>query len=93
MDSSHWDDVEDKLDQALDDVMLTDGWRDTPSLIILQDVIAMDAPLPVKVKAKRLLELLEIPLRELDDLQRHELGRELLALYRFVCRRGNDDDN
>jgi hypothetical protein len=86
-----WDDLEDKLDQAIDDVMLTDRWRDTPNLVILRDVITMDAPLPAKVKAKRLLELLEIPLRDLGDLQRHELAQQLLGVYRFVCRRGHDD--
>jgi hypothetical protein len=92
MDSQKWDDVEDKLDQALSDVMLTDGWRDTPNLIILRDVIEMDAPLPAKVKAKRLVELLDIPLRDLDDLQRLELSERLLELYRFVCRRGRPDE-
>lgn len=90
-DFQHWDDVEDKLDQALSDVMLTDGWRDTPNLVILRDVIEMEAPLPAKVKAKRLLRLLEIPLVDLDDLQRHELADELLGFYRFVCLRGKDD--
>lgn len=92
MDNQKWEDLEEKIDQALNDVMLTDGWRDTPMLIILRDVIEMDAPLPAKVKAKRLLELLDIPLRDLDDLQRHELAHQLIDVYRFVCRRGNADD-
>lgn len=47
--------------------------------------------LPAQRKAKRLLELLDIPLRDLDELQRHELSQELFAFYRYVCRQVKDD--
>jgi hypothetical protein len=86
-----WDDVEDKLDQAISEVMLTDEWRNAPTLLILRDVIEHHAPLPAKVEARRLLDLLDKPLASLDDLERIELGNQLVGVLRFVCHRGRDD--
>ncbi|HKY37200.1 MAG TPA: hypothetical protein VJN18_14755 [Polyangiaceae bacterium] len=89
--SEGWEAVEEKLDQAITEVMLTDGWRDAPTLVILESVIERDAPLPARVKAKRLMQLLELRVPEMTEEQTIELSNELVGLLRFVCHRGDED--
>jgi len=83
-----WAELEDKLDAAITEVMLTDDWRDAPTLTVLSGMLEGDPPLPVKVHAKRIVELLQGRVAELDADARRELSDELVSLLRFVCHEG-----
>jgi len=89
-----WETFEEKIDQAMCEVMLTDGWRDAPTLtMVLHGMLRHHAPPAIKKQAAPLLALLETPLAEMTDVQCIELSNELVALMRFVCHRGQDGDD
>ena len=86
-----WDDVEEVLARSISDVMLTDEWRNPVNLHLVQHAIENDSPLPVRVKAKQLLALLDTPLDSMSPGQLVDLTDELVELFRFVCHRGRDE--
>lgn len=90
-----WDNFEEKIDQAICELMLNDHWRKhgAPTLeLVLYGMLKHHAPPPIKREATKLLELLKKPVTKMDDGERIDLSNELVGLLRFVCHRGSDDD-
>lgn len=89
-----WDDFEEKIEQAMCEVMLNDNWRDAPMLtMVLKSMLELRAPEPIKKQGARLVELLATPLGNMTDGQRGDVSNELVDLMRFACHRGRKDDD
>jgi hypothetical protein len=92
--SEKWDNLEEKIDQAIHEVMFTDASGGTPSLAALLGVIktAGSVPAPAQERANRISALvgnLGGNAAQLSGDAKIQLGNDLLAFLRFVCHRGN----
>ena len=93
-----WDNLEEKADQAICELMFSDRRSGAPTLETLQDIVeAPGTPANVTKRAAKLLELLngtgpeplETRLPKLTDVELMTLASELVSLLRFAARRGD----
>lgn len=88
-----WEDFEEKIDQAMCEVMFNDNWREATTLsMVLVPMLDHTAPPAIKQRAANLRELLKTPVGDMTDTQRSELTDELVGLLRFICHQGRDDE-
>lgn len=87
--AAEWDQVREKVELAMCEVMLNDDWRHAPALTLaLKSCLELHAPPAVKARSVRLVQLLDTPLGDLTDVQRGDVSNELMDLLVFVCRQG-----
>jgi hypothetical protein len=96
--ADNWENLEEKLDQAITELMFDDGKDGAPTLGVLRGILKTPGAVPAAAeeRAKELLRLsagAAYPgwVESSSDTQRIDLANGLVSFLRFVCKRGKED--